>query len=288
MVFIHEVILTSHKQNLKWSVRQRLEFLENHLYWRGQINRKTIMDETGVSKAQASLDLTLYKKHAHNNLTYSLSDKTYYISDRFKPLYIDTHPECFLRSQTDEFKEEISFPFRNINTSHLRIIHKAVENQTWVIIEYQSLTGRPKSIRTIAPHNYVSDGRRWHLRAYDFSVSEFRDFVLGRIINANEADFQEVSETHDWQQDFDEAWHEHAELILVPHPGLTEDQRAIIEVDYCMEDGQTSFKVRIACLFYVIIQMQLLDESPEPKVQQVVLKNRDEIESLVNIPRKLR
>jgi hypothetical protein len=34
--------------------------------------------------------------------------------------------------------------------------------------------------------------------------------------------------------------------------------------------------------------MQLLDESADSEVQQVVLKNRDEIESLVNIPRKSR
>lgn len=280
--------MTSHKQKVKWGVRQRLEFLENHLYWRGQINRKTIMEETGVSKAQASLDLTLYKKQAPDNLTYSLSDKTYYISDSFKPLYIDINSHYFLVSQPDELAEHVSLPFRNINANNLRIIHKAIEGQSWVIIEYQSLSNHPKSIRTIAPHHYVSDGHRWHVRAYDFSVAEFRDFVLGRIIHATEVTFEASYDRHNWKPKHDRAWNEEAELILAPHPGLTGDQRSTIEADYCMKDGFTSCKVRKACLFYVIAQLRLLDESSNPWVQQVVLKNKNEIEELVNTLKKTR
>lgn len=269
------------EQNLKWGVRQRLEFLENHLYWRGQINRKTIMDETGVSRAQASLDLTLYKEQVPENLTYSLSDKTYYLSDNFKPLYINIDPQNFLRSQPTELTEQISLPLRNINTEHLRILHKAIENQTWVTIEYQSLSNHPKSARTIAPHHYVSDGHRWHVRAFDFSVSEFRDFVLGRIIHATETAVYESSDNHKWEQKDDSDWNKQVELILTPHPGLSDEQRTIIESDYGMKDGQTTFKVRKACLFYIVAQMSLFDESPVPRVQQVVLQNRKEIEDIL-------
>lgn len=269
------------EQNLKWGVRQRLEFLENHLYWRGQINRKTIMDETGVSRAQASLDLTLYKEQAPENLTYSLSNKTYYLSDNFKPLYIDIDPQNFLRSQPTELTEQISLPLRNINTEHLRILHKAIENQTWVTIEYQSLSNHPKSVRTIAPHHYVSDGHRWHIRAFDFSVSEFRDFVLGRIIHATETAVHKSSDNHKWEQKDDSDWNKQVELILTSHPGLSDEQRTIIESDYGMKDGQTIFKVRKACLFYVVAQMSLFDESPVPRVQQVVLQNHKEIEDIL-------
>lgn len=268
---------------LKWGVQQRLTFLEDHLYWQGQISRKAIMDKTGVSKAQASLDLALYKKNAPENLTYSLSDKTYYLSDNFNPFLIDISPESFLGSQPSGLAEQISLPFRSINTDHLRVLHKAIENQSWVTIEYQSLTGSPKSLRDVAPHHYVFNGRRWHIRAYDFLRSEFRDFVLGRIINAVVVTTNRPSDAHNWKLKHDTAWNEHVSLILVPHPGLTEAQRSIIEVDYSMENGCTSYQVRKAYLFYAITQLRLFDESPHPWIQQVVLKNKDEIEPFVNI-----
>jgi len=266
------------KQNVKWGVRQRLEFMESRLYWQGQINRQTIMDETGVSKAQASLDLTLYKNQAPENMTYSLSDKTYYIAESFEPLYIDTDPQCFLRSLPNTQTEQILLPTRSINTHHLRILHKAIECQTWVTIDYQSLSNNPKSKRTIAPHHYVSDGHRWHVRAYDFSVGEFRDFVLGRIIQVAEAIFEEALCKQYWKCNDDKDWNELVELILCPHPELSNHHRAIIETDYGMKGGKTRFKVRKACLFYVVAQMHLFDESPNPRIQQIVLKNKDEIE----------
>jgi WYL domain len=269
--------LDNQKQDIKWAVRQRLEFLESQLFWKGQVSRRAIMNETGVSRAQASLDLTLYKEQAPNNLTYSLSEKTYYLSDNFIPLYIEIDPQNFLQSQPQELAEHIVLPLRKTNINHLRMLHKAIEDQFWVSIEYQSLSGRPKSTRTIAPHHYVSDGHRWHVRAYDFSVSEFRDFVLGRIIHTTKAAADEISEQHNWEQKNDGAWNEQIELLLTPHPGLTKDQRIIIEADYGMKNGEVSLKVRRACLVYVIAQMRLIDESPDPRVQQIILKNHDVI-----------
>nr|WP_320048778.1 WYL domain-containing protein [uncultured Desulfuromonas sp.] len=274
------------KENVKWGVRQRLEFMERHLYWQGQINRKTIMDKTGVSKAQASLDLALYKDQAPENMTYSLSDKTYYLSSNFKPLYINTSPEKFLRSLPDRQIEQISLPTRSINSNHLRILHKAIETQSWISIEYQSLSNNPKSKRTIAPHHYVSDGRRWHIRAYDFSVSEFRDFVLGRIIHVEEIIVEEPLANQGWKCQDDEAWSEYVELILCPHPSLSKEHRAIIETDYGMEGGQARFEVRKACLFYVVAQMHLFDELPNPRIQQIILKNKLEIEKILQVDKR--
>lgn len=275
--------MDKHKEAVKWGVQRRLEYLENHLCWRGHINRKTIMDETGVSKAQASLDLALYKKQVPDNLVYSLSDKTYNAGKDFKPLYIDINPDSFLKSQQPDLAEQVTFPFRNVRVEHLRTIHNAIENCTLITVDYLSLSDKPNTTRTIAAHHYVSDGYRWHIRAYDFSIEEFRDFVLGRITNVAKVAVAESHKTHKWEQEHDKDWTEEIELILTPHSGLTENQRTAIEADYCMEEGQALLKVRKANLFYITARMQLLEESPNPVIQQVVLINKDEIKKIMGV-----
>jgi hypothetical protein len=47
-------------------------------------------------------------------------------------------------------------------------------------VRYQSMS-RPSPVRrVIEPHAVVHDGFRWHARAFDREIGEFRDFVLGR------------------------------------------------------------------------------------------------------------
>ena len=63
-------------QDIKWAARKRLELIEMELFWSGRVNRQTLMEKTGISKAQASADLAQYKKLADNNLAYNLTEKT--------------------------------------------------------------------------------------------------------------------------------------------------------------------------------------------------------------------
>ena len=46
----------------RWSVEQRLEFIDFLLYWGGRVNRRNLIDHFGISLPQASSDLTLYQE----------------------------------------------------------------------------------------------------------------------------------------------------------------------------------------------------------------------------------
>jgi len=264
-------------KDLKWGVRQRLEILERELFWNGRINRNSLAEKTGISKAQASLDLGLYKDLAGSNLIYSLSDKTYLAAPNFRPQFINISANGFLNSLVGMRAEHIPYPYRNIDLDCLRVVYHAVENKGWATIDYQSMSSQEIKSRTIAPHFFISDGFRWHLRAYDFSVGDFRDFVLGRIIFAVEAMVVDTTGEHQWRELHDKTWHTEVDLILMPHPDLSDSQRESIIRDYQMVDSRAIFTFRQAYLIYPVAHMRLLDEAKDPAIQQVVLVNRDEI-----------
>ena len=264
-------------RDLKWGVRQRLEVLERELFWNGRINRNTLAEKTGISKAQASLDLGSYKDLAGPNLVYSLSEKTYLAAPNFTARLIDISTNEFLSSHVGTCAEHIPSPHRNIDPDCLRVVHHAVENKGWVTIDYQSMSSQKIKSRTIAPHFFISDGFRWHLRAYDFSVRGFRDFVLGRILIAVETMPVDTNGEHQWKEGYDKAWHAKVDLILMPHPGLSDSQKEAITRDYQMIGGRVVFTFRQAYLIYPVARMRLLDEAKDPATQQVVLVNRDEI-----------
>lgn len=71
-------------------------------------------------------------------------------------------------------------------------------------------------------------------------------------------------------------------LKIVPHPGLSPQQKAVVESDFGMVAGEVLFPVRRACLFYVLRQLRLFDESKKPAEQQIVLANKEDILSLVD------
>jgi hypothetical protein len=48
------------RSELRWSVEQRLEFIEFRLFWEGHVNRSDVMEKFGLSVNQASSDLNRY------------------------------------------------------------------------------------------------------------------------------------------------------------------------------------------------------------------------------------
>ena len=80
----------------------------------------------------------------------------------------------------------------------------------------------------------------------------------------------------------DQEWHTIVPLVLVPHPKLSESHRQAIELDFGMKGGQVEFQCRQAFLFYALRRLRLdLDQSARPEVQQIALKNRAFVETVM-------
>src|SRR4029079_1545530 len=96
------------KEQVRWGVERRLEFIEFRLFWEGGVNRADLIDTFGISVPQASKDLSLYQEQAPGNVVYDKSAKRYVASEGFKPLYLDSDPDAYfsrLRALTDGYAD---------------------------------------------------------------------------------------------------------------------------------------------------------------------------------------
>ncbi|WP_375699393.1 hypothetical protein [Pseudophaeobacter sp. TrK17] len=74
---------------IKWSIEQRLTFIEFRLLWEGRVNRSDLMRQFSISKNQAALDLGQYLTQAPGNMEYNRLSKTYEPTDRFSPQFLE-------------------------------------------------------------------------------------------------------------------------------------------------------------------------------------------------------
>jgi predicted DNA-binding transcriptional regulator YafY len=150
-----------------------------------------------------------------------------------------------------------------------------MQNALSLEVKYYSLRRETPIWRWIAPHALGFDGFRWHLRAWCHEHDDFRDFVISRVL--------EVRDSKKSQVDFaeDSGWHREVTLKIGPNPRLSAGAKEAVEIDYGMVDGVVELKTR-ACLSVYVERFLGLDLDPTtaiPERQQIVLLNREEVES---------
>lgn len=283
-------MMTAGKENskaeLRWDVRQRQEFVEEMLFWNGRINRADLTVHFGISGVQATNDLSRYAKFAPDNMAYDTAEKTYLATPEFQPLLIQPEPDMFLRHLAARDltifgkippAEILPLLQRAIDPFILRRIVLALRNQSAVEIQYQSMSQSDSTWRWIAPHAFASDGMRWHVRAFCFTDHIFKDFLLARILSVEKERQGIVSQEEDIE------WSRLIKVYITPHPGLSLGQQKVIEWDFGMQDGAVEVEVRQALLLYFLKRLNLIREDPRPEVQQIVLRNREEVLTLLGV-----
>ena len=75
------------KKSQKWSVEQRLAYIDFCLKWYGKLNRSDLIEHFKISVPQASLDIANYSALAPENIDYDRSAKTYIRLNTFTEYY---------------------------------------------------------------------------------------------------------------------------------------------------------------------------------------------------------
>ncbi len=277
------------KPSLRWSVEQKLQFIEFRLFWEGHVNRADLMDTFGVSLNQASGDLNRYIALAPDNMVYDKSGKTYVRSPAFSPHFLKPDASQYL-AQVRSVAEGIvapgdawignlptfdatPAPARGIDPTVLRSIVIAIRRREAVEIRYQSMSSPDPEWRWIAPHALAFDGFRWHARSFCEKSVEYRDFVISRVIESRQTRPAQMPTVADAD------WDQILQLEIGPHPELSPNQKRVIELDYGMENGSVTIPVRKALLYYALKRLGL-DTAPaarKPQDQQIVLLNPAEL-----------
>ncbi len=275
---------------MRWSVEQRLEFIEFRLFWDGQLNRSDLTKRFEISVPQASMDLAKYQALAPLNIRYDSSLKTYLANPQFKPVVSSPtarHYLSQLRSIADEVLpasetwmgwippfEIVPLVRRQLEVYVLRSVTEVIRRGLSLRVNYQSFSQPRPTWRWLTPHALGFDGFRWHVRAWCHEREDFRDFVLARFLAVG------GSRTTNIDSSADREWHTKVTLRIGPHPEMKDAQRRAIERDFGMTNGVASIVSRV-CLSYYVERQLMLDFEPRqipPGRQQVVLLNRNEVE----------
>jgi len=279
----------SESPEVRWSVEQRLAFVDRRLFWEGKINRSDLSGLFSISTPQASTDLALYDSVAPGNMIYDKHAKAYVVTPGFHSRSEHSAREYLAQLQLiadgviEQDESWIGWvpPYgvtpkvrRRLEAAVLRKILEAIRSKLGLQIDYQSMSADQPTTRWIVPHALNFDGHRWHVRAWCHRREKFLDFVLARML----AILQERNDEVDVAQD--RAWQETTSLRLGPNPKLPVAQQRAIELDYGMSRGYIDIEVRRSLVYYLSRQL-LLDVAKHlpPERAQVVLLNVAQVNS---------
>lgn len=285
--------MTEQVRNIKWGAEKRLEFIDFRLFWEGAINRADIMDQFGVSVPQASKDLSLYQEKAPDNITYDKSEKRYFVAAGFKPVFFAPDADVYLSqlkivaesngkpqdtwlSATPAF-ENLPIPHRQVDPETLRKLIRASNAKQAIEIKYQSMSpNRPAPIwRWIVPHAFCHDGLRWHVRAFCKIDNKFKDFLISRILETKDLQASDTDPSKDWE------WCEYFDVVLIPNPAFSDEQKKMIAQDYGMKKSKITIPVRYSFLYYFKkrLRLDVAEALDEPKEAPVIIENRKEFDA---------
>lgn len=269
--------------SLRWSVEQRVAFAAQRLYWDGSINREDLLRRFGVSINQATTDLARLRHANPNAIFYDTAARQYRTTEGFRPSeasaaallrelrllaegYLEPSASVLANPPPIALAET---PERMVDPDVLRVVLAAIRQREAIHGAYVSFQRPGEQQRILSPHALVFDGFRWHVRAHDAGDGRFKDFVIARL--------SRVSVAGAWREppENDAQWHTIRQLEVIPHPGLSKHQRAVVARDYAMDVDQIlRLTVRDAVVFYVCRRLGLVagHELRDPSEQHIVLK----------------
>lgn len=277
---------------VRWDLALRYRLIETIVWWEGRLTTGHLMQSFGISRQQASKDINSYiTDYAPKNLEYDKHLKGYVPSRHFKPLFIDDSASAYLHLLSQNYEraphidglalayahtEVLGVPDRSVRPEVLRPLLKACREGLRLECEYVSFTTPEVETRLIAPHTLIYTGMRWHVRAYCEKNRDYRDFVLSRL--RGEPDLMDAPSEH--TRALDNGWNTRAQVVIEPDTRLQPKQRAIIETDYGMRDGQLVIETRGALVQYVLQRYQIDPTKVHAKAtaQQIVVTNLDELQ----------
>ncbi len=238
--------------------RDRLAFVELRLRFVGEIRRQDLVTRFGIQAAAATRDIGQYKDLAPRNLDYDTTGKIYLRAEWFRPVF-EFSADRVLTWVSQGFGDGEPIRWKSLVTCEgsslptkcdlevLSVVTRAIHRKCAVEISYRALSSG-LTTREIVPFALADSGQRWHVRAFDRRSGEFRDFVVGRIGDAQLIPGA-VKEHESSDQDIQ--WNRIAEIELVPHPANVKHPDTI-EAEYGMESGVLGVRVRAAMAGYLL------------------------------------
>ncbi|WP_051298573.1 helix-turn-helix transcriptional regulator [Marinobacterium litorale] len=272
--------------------RERLWQIDFLARFRGQVTRQDLARRFGIALSNATRDFTLYRELAPDNLDYDHQAKVYRRSQRFQPLFTYDREHTLqtltlgqatgLESCEQPILVDAAPILNQPNLDILSVLSCAVYAAMAVRIRYVSVSSG-ESEREIVPHSLVNSGLRWHVRAYCRTHTQFRDFVLTRITQAEVSNTAIELAVESIEQD--DEWNRRVPVELAPHPAAK--YKRAIELDYGLASGDTlRMNLRAATAGYLLRRWGVdcsLSAELSPNEYQLALMNPTAVAQQANL-----
>ncbi len=273
---------------------QRIAQIELLLRWEGRLNRGRVCDLLGLSPIRASELIRLYRDQHPHWVKWDTTHKSYYATPTFYQVGHDSDPhkpenaESLARyfalaglpnaSSASVPADTIAldaFPTLAIPRPKIfAILGEAIRIHRAVEITYRSMRDPSPHQRIIEPHSLVQTGHKWHVRAFCTANQQFRDYALGRVVDA-----KLLKQQSERAQTDDEAWMTKVPVRLVAHPGLARPQEELIRFEYLNDTASRVVTCRGSLVNYFIQGLRAATDvkTQHPPEYQLAVDNAEEI-----------
>jgi hypothetical protein len=258
----------------------RWKFIDEELFWVGEITRRRIMDAFGVSEETAKTDIRDYRRGFAQDVVRDPRDNVYRVPLDFTPrLKPPPDPERWLARLAGDAAPVVpveSVPEverRTIDRTVLQSIVRAMHQGVEVFVHYRSAREPAARGRWIRPLAFLHDGFRWSVRCFQHRSAGggfWGEMVLDRI----EEVAAETRPADPALAGHDEGW-DLVELELCANPRLPSEHREGIEAQYGMTRGMRALSVRQCMLAYFLKRYQLDEPVTLKAPHQAPLALRD-------------
>lgn len=273
---------------ISYAVRERLQFIELQLLFKGWVSRFDLMAQFGVAEAAATRDFKKYKEISGDNMVLNHTYKRYEINaNEFTPIF-DRELDAYLvetKAVKNNFgrSEPLIESMENISGTNSKIffeLSRAITNNDAVKIKYRSLENGI-SEREIVPHAFFDTDLRMYVRCFDRKRSIFINLLVNRVVSVDSCKNQPLDDEMSFN---DYSWNSFVELELIPHPNKWNvKNKECVEMDLSMTDGVKVVRVRCATGAFWLNRWNVdcsSNASLSSKKYQLYLKNRSVLESL--------
>lgn len=263
----------------------RLRQLKLLLTWEGRLSNSRLRELFGLSSIRASQWIRELRDQAPDWLIMNSIERSFDATPNF---YAN---EDGFESDLDQYLSIVGLPhamnsngrpivaaFPDITIPNSRIfsvLSLAVRTHRVVEITYRSMSEPEPHKRVLSPHSIVHAGRRWHVRAYCSEKMHFRDYALGRIVDA-----KLMGMPSEKLMDDDQAWMTEVRVRLVAHPDLTPEQESVIRFEYFKNTSARVVVCRGALVSYFIQDIRAAIDTKKQRTpdHQLAVSNIKEVE----------
>lgn len=247
-------------ETLKHAQRDRIIFLDQCLTWRGQANRRDLMDRFDISTAQAAVDFRTYLALTVTPPIYDAVEKTYFRDANHRPLTTVGPEQIFdrLEPMTAPHGTSIPLPNRVMDAAVIAQLYRTIKQERDIEITYTSMTTGLSNPQWISPVRFHFDGEAIYLRAFSHKHQAYRDYLPIRIAEKAKA----ATRDRPSPLPFDTDWHNFVRLKIRPRASLSDAQADAVRLEYGFEN-ETHLKIetRKALVFYVMSRWRLNQEN---------------------------